>query len=224
MSDFENLVSMIEAGYDVLSRSGSGAACEYWRQAWQIIIDLMDSRGNNAVEELDKEFRYIVSLQKWIQDYEMTLGTAGIENKSYYKERIEYCENFLKRYGGSWGEAVTRDMQLAIAVSYFHKGEKGKSSEIFKSLLSRSPKWGVGWVAWANCWMYGQEDDRNYDNAEQILQRGLGIPNVHNKAEILRLLAEIYMETGRNEEAIKINVKQKEYSKKNKVGVIVDSD
>jgi hypothetical protein len=88
----------------------------------------------------------------------------------------------------------------ALADSYFRL-RQARGEELYRAWLLQEPQWGWGWIGWADCyWGYGSEAN-DPARCEQILKRGLDVPAVEDRGDLLERLHSLYEETGRAEEA-----------------------
>ena len=98
---------------------------------------------------MDKDFKSDIFLTNWIQDLELDLEQAGMEDSKYYEKRIEYCREFCEFLPCS-SENYLKSMKRYEAEGYFRIGMKDKGDEKFKELIKEYPKWPWGYIGWGD--------------------------------------------------------------------------
>jgi tetratricopeptide (TPR) repeat protein len=193
----------MQEGYEKQEKNDSAGACKVWLEVWKNISNIMNSKRMRSLNEFDGLFRGTQSLFNWVQDLEMELGNAGVEEKKFFEERILFCEEFINPFPRE-DSLVIENMKRAIAESYFEIGQPEKAETLFKKWLHKDPKWGWGWIGWSDSyWLYCGES-KNYERAEELLREGLSVKNVRDRNDLLERLESLYSETGKEEEAKKI--------------------
>jgi tetratricopeptide (TPR) repeat protein len=200
---FEMIDDKMQRGYKRIEALDAVGACEIWLKVWNDILNIMDSQKMSYLDEFDQKFRGTESVVNWVQDVEMELWNAGLKDKNFFHERINFCEDFIKRFS-DMNSLITENMKRALAQSYFQVGEVAKSDSLFREWLIEDPQWGWGWIGWSDCYWLDVWKKRDFDKGEQILKEGLAVPLVRDKIDMMERLAELYSESGREEEADKI--------------------
>ena len=200
---FEMIDDKMQRGYKRIEALDAVGACEIWLKVWNDILNIMDSQKMSYLDEFDQKFRGTESVVNWVQDVEMELWNAGLKDKNFFHERINFCEDFIKRFS-DMNSLITENMKRALAQSYFQVGEVAKSDSLFREWLIEDPQWGWGWIGWSDCYWLDVWKKRDFDKGEQILNEGLAVPLVRDKIDMMERLAELYSESGREEEADKI--------------------
>jgi len=196
---FEMIDDRMQEGYEKQEKNDSAGACKIWLEVWKNILNIMNSRRMRSLNEFDDLFRGTQSLFNWVQDLEMELGNAGVDEKKFFEDRILLCEEFINRFPHE-DSLVIENMKRAIAESYFEIGQPQKTETLYKKWLEEDPKWGWGWIGWSDSyWLYG--DNKDYEKAEKILTQGMANKGVRDKKEILDRLENLYNETGRKKDA-----------------------
>ena len=96
--NFEMIDTKIQLGYMKQEKSDVTGACDIWYEVWENILYIIGSTNINGISEFDSAFRGTQSIFNWCQDFEMELGNAGVENRIYYKKRVEYCEKIINTF------------------------------------------------------------------------------------------------------------------------------
>ncbi|MCI0393155.1 MAG: SEC-C domain-containing protein [Acidobacteria bacterium] len=200
---FEMLDDKMEEGYEFKNSGQAEAACRVWLEAWDDAIKLFDKAGFKTIREFDDRFRGTYFLFNWVQSLEMQLWNAGLRDRRFLARRIEVCEERLRRFNAE-DDPLSENCRLTLAESYFELGETGKADDLYREWLGADPRWGYGWVAWAECYWRTRTEFGALRRAEEILREGFSIAGVRNLADIADRLADLYKEQGRNDEANEI--------------------
>lgn len=135
------------------------------------------------------------SLFNWVQTFDLELYNAGLKEPGFREARVRFCQEVLERSPEGY---LQHQFKSALAESYLILG-LAKGDELFEGWLAEEPTWGQGWIAWADCYWFGT--GRDAARAEQILQRGLQVPGVADREQLLKRLHHLYQETGRKQQA-----------------------
>jgi tetratricopeptide (TPR) repeat protein len=198
---FEFIDEKMQEGYK-LSRTGKEAlACSLWLDALSGIWDIIDKTGIQSFKEFDKRFGSVLFLNSWLQDLEMELGNAGLQDPSFYTSRITLCEKILQKFPSSaTGESHDHNAgnwKRALGESYFAIGQTDKTDSLFREWLKTDPQWGWGWIGWADCTSFGQASTKDLVKSEIILQEGLSVTDVRDRLDLMERLADIYADQGK---------------------------
>jgi len=197
---FERLDDTIQAGYDLLETRQVVPACRIWLDAWADVRRLLDKAGLRSIAALDARFRGSQSLFNWIQDLEMELGNAGREEQDLLTARIALCEECLRRFAGD-DALLAENWRRALAESYYELGETDRTEGLYREWLTTDPRWGWGWIGWADCYRFARRDRQDLARAEQLLREGLAVLEVRDRPDIADRLADLHDEQGRDAEA-----------------------
>jgi tetratricopeptide (TPR) repeat protein len=197
---FERLDDQMQAGYDLLAAGNAPAACRVWLEAWHDVLRLLDKAGLRSIADFDARFRGTQALFNWIQDLETELWNAGLRERQFLTARIAVCEEGLRRFPAD--EALlTENRRRALAESYAEVGEAEKADLLYREWLIADPRWGWGWIGWADIYRFTHTERRDVLRAEQILRDGLAVAEVQGRADLLDRLADLCHEQGRRDEA-----------------------
>jgi len=103
----------------------------------------------------------------------------------------------------------------AVAESYFELDETDKAETLFEQWLAADPRWGWGWIGWADLYFFTNNRPKDYSRAEDLLRRGYSTPGARNREDIADRLVLLYRETGRDEEAEALAAEAKRISRSN---------
>ena len=214
----EFLADKIEAGYDALERRETVSAAAIWLDAWSDVVHLCELTGIDSIGAFDERFSMYQSLFNWSGDLEDALGNAGREDREFLRARIAVCEEALRRFPDE-DELMVENRRRAMAESYFELGETDKAEALFEQWLEADPRWGWGWIGWADLHFFANNRPKDYTRAEDLLRRGYATPGVRDREDIADRLVLLYRETGRDEEAEALSAEAKRISRSNSNGV-----
>jgi tetratricopeptide (TPR) repeat protein len=202
LPNFERIDDKMQAGYDAVEPD-QARACEVWLDTWRDILALMSSHHIETLGELDEEFGGTQCVSNWIQDFTMHLWNAGLDDPRFLRERIAVCEEALLR----WPEAsrlLVENLRADMADASFRLGATDRASSWFQQWLDEDPRWGSGWIRWSNCYARRFMGNRDPEEAQRILQRGLAVPGVRDRRRLLERLADLYEESGEGDATAKL--------------------
>ena len=127
-------------------------------------------------------------------------GTPGCKDPEFLRARIAVCEEALRRFPDE-DELMVENRRRAVAESYFELGDSDKAEALFEQWLAADPRWGWGWIGWADLHFFFDSRPKDYGRAEELLDRGYSTSGVRDRADIADRLVMLYRETGRDEEA-----------------------
>ncbi len=196
---FEALDDKMQIGYDLLASSGAVAACRVWLEVWQVVLHILDQTGIGSIGGFDERFRGTQSLFNWIQDLESELWNAGLDDRQFLSARIALCEEATRRFPSDDG-LIIENRRRALAESYFELGDTEKAESLYRKWLADDPRWGWGWIGWADCYWFTRTERRDLNRSEQILRDGFAVDGVRDHADIAERIADLCQEQGRTEE------------------------
>lgn len=215
LPNMEIVDDKMQAGYAALKTDDAVQACRLWLETWRGILDIVDRAKMDSLDEFDDRFGGTQSVFNWVQDLETELHNAGREEPQFFRERIALCEVILDRF--SEGMLPIDNFRAALAQSHFELGERQTGDQLFHAWLEEMPEWGAGWVAWSDCyWLFSKSEFKDATRAEQILLKGLVLPDVDDRAFLLDRLMLLYEETGRDQEAERVREQIEEMQKSKK--------
>ncbi|MGD0886834.1 MAG: SEC-C metal-binding domain-containing protein [Thermodesulfovibrionales bacterium] len=195
----EMLDDMMQGGYERLESGDSVGTCDIWLKVWRSLVDIADQTQSKTISNLDRIFRGTQSIFNWVQDFETELSNASRKRKALIGERISFCERLLPMclYEDN---LLLENMRRALADSYFDAGDQEKTDSLYREWLAADPRWGWGWIGWADCYWLMLWRERNFEKGERILKEGLAVPDVRDKKFITERLKELYSDAGRAED------------------------
>ncbi|SHK27409.1 hypothetical protein SAMN02745248_02200 [Hathewaya proteolytica DSM 3090] len=169
----------IRQGYELLNEDNVKSACQQWLKAWDKLIYHIDNTKVTSIEELEENFEEgVEELSNWVQDLEMELENAGLEDHSFFEKRASYSREFCNKLPES-DDFIIMSMKLAEAESYFELESMDKSQEIFQETQSQYSesvwpylKWGD--VYWLSSILREKPQYINIAKSMQLYKNGLG--------------------------------------------------
>jgi uncharacterized protein YchJ len=210
----EFLGDKIQAGYDALEREEAASAAAMWLDAWSDVVRLCDLTGIDSIRAFDDRFSMYQSLFNWSGDLEDALWNAGREDPELLRARIAVCEEALRRFPDE-DELMVENRRRAIAESSFELGETDRAEALFEQWLAVDPRWGWGWIGWADLHFFTHNRPKDYGRADELLRRGYATDGVRDREDIADRLVLLYRETGRDEEAEALADEAKRISRSN---------
>ena len=176
--------------------------CDELLSAWDGLKLYMDEQKISDVWELErkqiKEFRnYNIHPSFVFQMLGDELHNAGIEDKSYFKKRIEYCTDFLNYIGDD--RLTIENTHIAIANSYFELGDEVECDRLYSEWLKADPKWGQGYARWAENYENRWHGRQNLEKAASLYETALNTKEVRDRENVIEQALRFYEENGHND-------------------------
>jgi len=210
----EFLADKVQAGYDALERREETSGASIWLDAWSDVVRICELTGIDSIRRFDDRCPMYQSLFNWSQDLEDALWNAGREDPEFLRARIVVCEEALRRFPDE-DELMVENRRRAVAESYFELGDSDKAEALFEQWLAADPRWGWGWIGWADLYFFFDSRPKDYGRAEELLDRGYAMSGVRDRADIADRLVMLYRETGRAGEAAALGAEAKRISRSN---------
>lgn len=210
----ELLDDKIQAGYDALERPDAVRAATIWLDAWSDVARICDLTGIGSIREFDDRCPMYQSLFNWTSDLEDALWNAGLEKPEFLRARIGVCEEALRRFPDE-DELMVANRRRAVAETYFELGDTDQAEALFEHWLAADPRWGWGWIGWADLHFFAHGRPKDYGRAEELLRRGYSTPGVSDREDIADRMMLLYRETGRGVEAEALSAEAKRMSHPN---------
>ena len=93
LANTEMVDDKIQAGYAALEDHDSPKACRLWLETWRAILDIMERGGIDSLDAFDDCFGGTQSVFNWIQELEMQLHNAGLQDARFFHERDRAVRN-----------------------------------------------------------------------------------------------------------------------------------
>ncbi len=199
LPSMELIDDKMQAGYRALEAEDSVKASRIWLETWQDILGFMDRAGLQSLDDFDRQFRGSQAVFNWIQDFEIELHNAGLDDPQFFHQRVALCKTVLDRF--SEGDLPMGGFKTGMADAYAMLGDLETADRLYLAWLDEKPRWGWGWIGWADCYWFSRGEAKNPEKAIQILKRGLAVSGVDDRHDILERLADVYEEQGMTQEA-----------------------
>lgn len=199
----EMIDDAMQEGYERAEKQSAAEAGDLWLGVWKNILAVMDAQGMKLLDDFDERFSGTQSVGNWVQDVEMELHNAGIDNPSYCSEKIRFCEEVIQRTPEQ-DELTIENMRRSIGDAYAQMGDMRKADELFQERLTVDPQWGWGWIGWSDCYGFWKRKHYNPGRAEEILKQGLAVSGVRDKSDMLERLMTVYEDMGRQDYVVRV--------------------
>jgi tetratricopeptide (TPR) repeat protein len=171
----ELLDDKIQSGYHELERGETAVAAATWLAAWSDVVRLCEITEIHSIEKFDDRFPMTQSLFNWSQDLEDALWKVGLEDPQFLWARIGLCEDALGRFLQE-DQLMLENRRRAVAESLSELGETDAAESLFEQWLAVDPRWGWGWIGWADLHYFTNRRPQHYGRAEELLRRGYRHP------------------------------------------------
>jgi tetratricopeptide (TPR) repeat protein len=198
----------IQYGYELLAQKETSKACDAWLEAWEGLKELLTEKNISSVENINLLYDWSEFPSNYVQDFEMELGNAGVDNLEYNRKRITYCTELLLYAGDD--EKMISNTRCAIADSYFELGDNVECDRLYNQWLKEDPKWGWGYIGWFRQYENHYHKRHDIAKATSIIERALGVEDARDRLDIVDAALEFYEEN--NGDAEKISVLRKEFA------------
>ncbi|MEK4509094.1 MULTISPECIES: SEC-C metal-binding domain-containing protein [Paenibacillus] len=193
---------LMKEGYDYSLEGISLAAITIWGQLWDKMRTLIDNETNLSIEELDEAFfEQEKRISTWSSDFEMELGNASRDERSFAQKRINFCSEYITRFRDQSNPDIEL-LKWAISESYFDLGQPEQGEKSFREQLTAYPYSGWGWIRWSDHYgvlALGQQ--KNSEKAVQILEQALEVEGLKDRYYVLERLEDLYAELGLHQKA-----------------------
>ena len=194
--NFEMIDDGMQAGYELMEKGQSKAACEAWVKVWRDVKRLADKFDLSSIATFDKRFKGTQCVFNWCQDLEQELWNEGLDDEGLMLERISLCEDLLQMIKKD--DDLTREnSRRAIAQSHFHLGDKDRADGLFREWLKDDPTWGWGWIGWSTCYELRATPHHSLERAHEIYMEGLAVPRLRDRDDLVDRLQCLCEDMGR---------------------------
>ena len=153
----EKMSNLIDEGFQYLSENDAITACDVWFRVWEGLKLRFKPEFKN-LDVLDKLYKNSFFVSNFCQDLECELYNAGIDNKSYFQKRIDYCREFCD-YFPNEKELIIHNMKRAIAESFASLGNYGQAELECKNLVKEYPNNPWGYIQWGDIYFFAPKKD-----------------------------------------------------------------
>lgn len=194
----------MQNGYKLLDTGDEAGASRIWLEVWSDVLSIFDKTSIQSIKEFDKRFQGTQYVCNWVSDLEMVLWNKGLSDPQFLTARINFCEELLRRFGGDGEDLRNGNTRRAIAECYFHLGQEDKVDRLYDEWLSDDPRWGWGWIGWSDCYFFAADCSKDLEKSERLLRKGLSIPDIRDREDVLDRLADLLENLKRDDEAAEV--------------------
>jgi tetratricopeptide (TPR) repeat protein len=189
---FEQIDEQMQTGYELSETGRIAEACDTWWQVWEWLREKVTPE-RSTLETLDRHFRGSQFIFNWCQDFEQELENAGADDPEYHRLRVRYCQEFLETFVDvAW--LMRGNFLRAEAESHWRLGEVDTAEARFEALIEANPDWPWGYVGWSDEYWLFRDSPKDYDRAEEVLQRALERPNLEDRDVVVERLESLRAE------------------------------
>jgi hypothetical protein len=194
----EQLVELMQEGYDLLRAEQQTAACDKWLEAWAMVTKMTTPAMRTALA-FDKAYPGMMqSLFNWSGDLEMELHNAGLDDPVYHSHRVRYVNEFLAQFPDE-DEGRYVMFRRAQGEALWHLERYAEAEAVYQALVERLPDEGWGYIGWSDNYHWGHGRPIDHGRAEAILLQALERPSLEDRADVLARLVRLYKEWGKAE-------------------------
>ena len=201
---FEMLDERMQDGYVRLwTNHDVVRTCDCWREVWEG-FKLHLAPEMPRVRDVDAVFAVTEYFINWCQEFENELGNAAVHEPRFWQARVRYVKEFLAQFSAEDDELLLGNFLRAEAEALWSLGEQVQAEQRYEALITRLPNFAWGYIGLADCYWLGPQatpEPKQYTRAEVIYQRALAVPTLHDRADVLERLAELYVDQGNEEQA-----------------------
>jgi len=191
MKEYQRIDALIQEGYELVLENDCVGGCEKWLAAWEMIKELFAGGAAADIFDLDKKYRWAQLPSNYVQDAEMELHNAGLDDNAYHQKRIVFCGELI-RWGGK-DELFATNARVGMAEAYFELGEEAAAERLYKEWLREDPDWGWGYIGWSD---HYRLEGGQPEKAEEILLNGYAREGLRDKGDVAGRLMELYEDMG----------------------------
>jgi len=197
MSQYQIIDELFEEGYALNLEGDCVGGCEKWLQAWDMIKALFAEGIAEDIFDLNSKYKWRQYPSNYVQDLEMELHNAGIDDKTYHLKRIEFCQELL-RWCGTDDELLISNTRIAIAQAHYEIGDESAGEQLFKEWVREDPDCGWAYCGWSDSCRYDGSGIGN-EKAEKILLAGYEKSGLRDSKYVVERLITLYEEMGKPE-------------------------
>jgi tetratricopeptide (TPR) repeat protein len=199
MSQYQIIDELFEEGYALNLEGDCVSGCKKWLEAWNMIKELFAEGAAKDIDDLNSKYKWRQYPSNYVQDLEMELHNAGIEEKAYHQKRIDFCQELLQWCGTD--ELLISNARIAIAEAHYEIGDESGGEQLFKEWILEDPDNCWPYCGWSDCCRVDRSGAGN-EKAEKILLAGYERSGLRDKEYVVDRLITIYKEMGVKPERI----------------------
>ena len=191
------LDDLVEKGYLAQEQRDVRAACDHWLAAWEIVRQLapQDLRRASA---FSAQFDLAHDLTNWANDLMLELHGAGFRDPLYHERRLQFAREFLAQFPDEDSHTHV-NFTRARGEALWELGRRSEAETVYGTLVERFPDDAWTYIGWSDHYWLGEGNPQDYARAEAIMTRALARPQLHDRADLLERLRELYTESGQGD-------------------------
>ncbi len=196
----------LQVGYEAWHKKRLAHTREFWRQAWELIVDLMATGHYATLDELNKAFGGKHGITSWAADYGDVLYQYDSDHPDETPASLAFNRQVLA-WSANPRDLNNQNRRRMIAICTFKHEGPAAGDAVFAAYLAENPSWGWGWASWAD--QYGFDSQTSwYDlaRAEAILRQSLTVEALDSRATVRERLRDVLLKQGRPSAAAAIEL------------------
>ncbi|MCP4199617.1 MAG: hypothetical protein GY762_20930 [Proteobacteria bacterium] len=190
----EQLNDFVHKGDRLLRKRQTGAACDQWLQAWELVKQ-MATPDMTTLKDFEQTYRGLDNfVGNWCSDLEMELHNAGImDDPIYHEHRLRFARDFVQRFPDE-STLSYLNSRRAEGEALWDLGRQAESEACYADLVEKLPDEAWSYIGWADHYWIFRNSTKVYAKGEEILLRALARPELNDRMDALERLADLYEE------------------------------
>lgn len=192
--------TLIKTGYKEALANAATKACSIWEEAWRKFKEVIPP-GITDINEVDEHLGGKGLIYNWCQEYEQELHNAGLEDPSYFEQRISYSREFVEMFPET-DSLIIENMGKAEAESLFALGKHDEGERKFERLVQEFPRSAWVYIDWADMYYLRRLSDKiatDHEKAEKIYREALTKKNIDDRKAVIKRLKDLEEKKNRGE-------------------------
>ena len=167
----------MQEGYGLASEGQYTKACELWWEVWQTIRSRLRPEMNTT-SAAKAVFDGTQLLFNWVQDFELELLNAALEERRYARIGTQLCQEVLAHFPGE-DELFRINFRGDLGEFHFRAGENAQGERVLLELIRDHPDHAAGYARLADFFGYGIRPNRDpidRERARKLLEQALARP------------------------------------------------
>jgi uncharacterized protein YchJ len=196
MRQYQIIDELIEEGYALNLEGDCVSGCKKWLEAWDIIKELFIEGVAEDIFDLNGKYKWRQYPSNYVQDLEMELHNAGMEDNAYHQKRINFCQELL-RWSGT-DELLISNTRIGLAEAHYEIGDESGGEQLFKEWVEEDADCGWAYCGWSDCCRLDRSVAGN-EKAEKILLAGYERSCLRDSEYVIERLITLYEEMGKSQ-------------------------
>jgi len=196
VEQYKRIDEKIQEGYARLLDNDHIGCCDRWLEAWDGMKELFAQGIAEDIWGLNDKYKWQEFPLNCVQDLQMELHNAGIDDRSYHQKRIVFCQELIRWSGVD--ELLVTNARIFMAEAHYWLGDADVTEQLYHEWLREDPDWGWGYIGWSDHYRFNFDGEQN-EKAEEILLTGYMRESLRNKTDVVDRLVELYGIMGKHD-------------------------